>query len=282
MTRARAVGIGTALLVAACAARTAPVSTTAPGSTDTIGKFVWHDLVSDDVPAARKFYSELLGWQFVESERRGKPYVVAHHHGRPMGGLVAIASVPDREVSRWIGYQSVPNVDEAVAAVEKRGGHTLIAPVNVNAGRAAVVTDPQGAPIGLVRLTAGDPADPPAPIEGTFFWMEYLARDPQAAADFYGGVFGFKREVTDRLANSEYIVLSRGHPRGGIVQAPNADIEPTWLPSLLVADPAPLVKRVAALGGKVLLEPRADIRRASVAVITDPSGAMLALQKFPF
>ena len=54
------------------------------------------------------------------------------------------------------------------------------------------------------------------------------------------------------------------------------------MPYILVPDPAKLVAQVRSLGGTVLLEPRAEIRNASLAVVTDPSGAILALQKFPF
>jgi predicted enzyme related to lactoylglutathione lyase len=173
-------------------------------------------------------------------------------------------------------------VDDSVAAVEKAGGRTLVAPVNVSVGRAAVVSDPQGAPLGLLRLTGPDPVDETTPVEGTFFWMEYLARDTEAAAAFYTGTFGYQRRVTDRLGTTEYVVLSRGRPRGGILLTPKPEMRPTWLPYVLVADPAPLVAKVRAAGGTVLLEPRADIRNGSLAVVTDPSGAILALQKFPF
>ena len=276
--------IGLTLAVACATHSKSPVATVAPAAaSDTIGKFVWHDLISDDVPAARRFYGELLGWQFTDVARRGRPYVMARLHGQPVGGMVAVEPVSDREVSQWIGFESVTSVDDAVATFEKSGGHTLVAPVNVESiGRAALVTDPQGAPVGLLRLAGADPPDLPSPVEGRFFWMEYLARDPSAAAAFYAGTFGYTREVTDRLASTEYVVLRRGRPRGGILQAPRPDMRPAWLPYILVSDPAPLVARVRALGGTVLLEPRADVRKSSLAVVTDPSGAMFALQKYPF
>jgi hypothetical protein len=54
------------------------------------------------------------------------------------------------------------------------------------------------------------------------------------------------------------------------------------LPYLLVSEPAQLVTRVRSLGGDVLLEPNAGVRKGSLAVVTDPSGAVVALQKYPF
>ena len=247
-----------------------------------LGKFVWHDLATDDAPAARRFYSELLGWEFTETTRRNKPYAIARKGGRLVAGMVAVDPVPDQEVSQWIGYQSVANVDDSVAAVLNAGGKTLVPPVNVAVGRAAVVSDPQGAPLGLARLAAGDPPDPPEPVLGTFFWMEYLARDPDAATIFFTSTFGFERKVTDRLGGKEYTVLSRGRPRGGVLPAPRPEMRSTWLCYVLVDDPAALAAKARSLGGSVLLEPRAEVRNASLAVVMDPSGAILALQKYPF
>ncbi len=134
---------------------------------------MWHDLVTDDLAAARSFYGELFGWTFTDATRLGRPYVIARHQGRPVAGLVAVDAIAGQEVSQWIGYQSVASVDAAVAAVEKAGGRTLVAPVDVeSAGRAAVVSDPQGAPFGVLRLSGGDPPDEVAPTEGRFFWMD--------------------------------------------------------------------------------------------------------------
>jgi uncharacterized protein len=36
------------------------------------------------------------------------------------------------------------------------------------------------------------------------------------------------------------------------------------------------------LGGSVALAPRADVRNGSLAIVLDPAGAPLALQRFPF
>ncbi len=88
--------------------------------------------------------------------------------------------------------------------------------------------------------------------------------------------------MTERSGGGEYVVLSRGRARAGILPAPKPEMRPTWLPYLLVSDPAVMAARARSRGGTVLLEPRAEIRKGSVAVVTDPSGAIIALQKFPF
>jgi len=39
---------------------------------------------------------------------------------------------------------------------------------------------------------------------------------------------------------------------------------------------------VKDLGGEIILPPSDEIRKGSVALIADPSGAVLAIQKWPF
>jgi predicted enzyme related to lactoylglutathione lyase len=253
-----------------------------PGVTETTGRFLWHDLITDDIAAAQKFYTELFGWSYTKVTRDGRTYVIAWQRGQLVGGIVAIDPVANQEVSQWIAYQSVANVDDAVAAVQRGGGRTVAGPIDLDAGRAAVVADPQGAPFGLLRLKGADPAEPAAPVEGTFFWMEYLAREPAAAVTFYTSTFGFAPSVTDRVGTTEYVVLTTGRPRGAILPSPKPELRPLWLPYLLVSEPAQLVTRVRSLGGDVLLEPNAGVRKGSLAVVTDPSGAVVALQKYPF
>jgi predicted enzyme related to lactoylglutathione lyase len=59
-------------------------------------------------------------------------------------------------------------------------------------------------------------------------------------------------------------------------------VPPNWLPYVFVNDPAGLAARVAGLGGRVLLTPSPDLRKGSLAVVADPTGAVVALQKYPY
>ena len=53
------------------------------------GKFVWHDLITDDPAAARDFYSGLLGWSFERANRPsgGSYTLILSEQGRYVGGL---------------------------------------------------------------------------------------------------------------------------------------------------------------------------------------------------
>ncbi|NOJ80374.1 VOC family protein [Myxococcus xanthus] len=248
------------------------------------GKFVWHDLVTDNPAAAKRFYRDLFGWEFVDIRGGLRPYSLIRAQGRWIGGIVHPANTAEkREGALWLGYLSVPDVDRAVTEVSARGGKALDGPIDVrNIGRAAVVADPQGAAVGFVRSRPGDPADTGVPDEGQFLWMEYLAQDPVAAADFYKELLGY--EVRERpLGGGPHYVLAQGqHPRGGVLANPVKGARPNWLTYVRVKDPAALASRAQALGGRVLMAPRPDARGGSLALIADPSGAVLALQRYPF
>src|SRR6185436_9790275 len=88
-----------------------PPLTTVSGSPRLPGKFVWADLVTDDVAAARKFYSGLFGWSF----RDLGGYVVVANDDRPLGGIFHRPRPADRPqaVPRWFGYISVRSVAQA-------------------------------------------------------------------------------------------------------------------------------------------------------------------------
>src|ERR1700690_853062 len=63
---------------------TLPPLTTVSGNPRLPGKFVWADLVTDDVPAARKFYSGLFGWTFRDLGN----YTIAANDERPLCGML--------------------------------------------------------------------------------------------------------------------------------------------------------------------------------------------------
>ena len=274
-----------AVATAACAsgaASTGPAGGT-PEVAAHVGSFVWHDLITRDAAACRRFYGALLGWEFEETKRDGHAYFLARSGGRFAGGIVPIES-SDARPAAWLGYLSVPDLDRAVAKVGTAGGRVLLGPQPVGAlGRIAVVTDPQGAALGLAGVTGEIPAEPAEPLVHHFFWMEYLARDGRAALAFYEDLAGFKSSLTASAHGVDFYVLSTRRPRAGLFQLP-ADatmIEPNWLPHIRVADPAGLAAKAASLGGRVLIAPRAEVRNGTLAVIADPTGGALALQKWP-
>lgn len=251
-------------------------------STPLIGKFVWRDLVTEDPDAVKPFYAALFGWQFEEGRALGAPYTLVKSGGQYIAGISKTRRPqPDQPVSQWLSFMSVADVDRAVEQTRGAGGSLVAGPLDLpNVGRGAVVLDPDGAPLGLLRSSIGDPADTAAPALNRFLWTEHLSRDPQASADFYAALAGFEVRKVD-FGGRPYWLLVRGRERAALLRNPIAVDRPIWLPYIRVEDPAASAARAAQLGGRVLLAPRAELRNGTLALIADPTGAMLALQKWP-
>jgi len=247
-----------------------------------LGKVVWTDLVTEDLAAARRFYGELLGWTFEDTTGpAGRAYVLARSGGAFVAGLVPVDKRADGvRLSRWLPYVSVADVDASLRQASAAGGRVAADAREVGIGRVAVIIDPEGAVIGLARSSIGDPDDATtSPGPGRRVWTELLSNDPGAAAGFYGSVVGYQSRTLQRRGG-EYTMLSKGGvDRAGVLRNPTADWSPVWLTSFGVADPAAAAMRAESLGGKVLLAPSSDVREGTMAIVADPSGALVVLQQ---
>lgn len=269
------------LLLAVCAKPIElPPLPAAAGGAHLTGKFIWRDLLTDDVAAAKRFYGGLFGWEFADVADGA--YVVISHRGRPVGGIVAADIKVKVRVSQWVSWLSVPDVDAAARAVRTAGGTVLRGPMDLTGrGRLVVVTDPQGALLVLARAADGDPADAEAQ-EGDWLWTELWTHDREGSLAFYGGVAGYRVGQADLGDGKAYTVLRAGEtPRAGVVDNPFDHVGTNWLPYVRVADPGAVAARATELGGRVLVEPAEDRRRGTAAIIADPTGAAFTIQRWP-
>lgn len=278
--------VGLLLALSACAGgpgvTISPVTPT-PTHMYRIGKFVWYDLVSEDVPAVKRFYAELFGWRYREIAGKDVVYTVIEHDGTPIGGIVPLRKDEGRvSSSRWLSLLSVEDVDSAVQQVKRAGGTVNMEPRDIpERGRLALVTDPQGAMLVLLRSSGGDPEDG-ALVTNRFMWTELWARDVGKAVELYRALVGYELESLAIPGNREYRILARdGRRRAGVIQLPWQEVTPNWLPYVKVDDPAAVAGRVEALGGRVLIAAQPEIRNGSVALLADPAGAAFAVQKWP-
>jgi predicted enzyme related to lactoylglutathione lyase len=65
-----------------------------------------------------------------------------------------------------------------------------------------------------------------------------------------------------------------------VLQNPFDDVRSIWIPYVRVEDPDAVAERAVALGGKIVIPPRPEVRNGTLAVVLDPSGAPVALQKW--
>jgi predicted enzyme related to lactoylglutathione lyase len=274
-----------ALLLNAC--NTTNDSADASGSsknTFPAGAFVWHDLITHDIEAAQEFYGGLFGWEFVNAaDREGHPYVLAKLDGRYAAGILQLEQPNDGSLySRWLGYMTVNDIDTALSTAYSAGGNVVESSRTIaEVGKVAAIQDSQNAVLGLVE-TRFDPSKITLRnTNGAIVWDELLASDSSDAADFYSSLAGYKTNTIERRSGL-YILLESGETRrAGILQNPFDATDPFWLSYIAVSDPAAIAAKTQALGGKVLIAPSAELRDGTMALIQDPEGVVLALQKWP-
>jgi predicted enzyme related to lactoylglutathione lyase len=253
-----------------------PPLTTASKNPRLPGKFIWVDLVTDDVPAARNFYGRLFGWSFWDSGG----YCIASHDQRPLAGMFQRPRPKDRVAEpRWIGYVSVPSVDKARRAVEKSGGRVVAPPQKMpQRGEQAVFADPEGALFGVLKSSSGDPEDF-LPDPGDWVWVELLSRDARTAGDFYRSVAGYEIVENSSARSGDYVFTSGGYARAAALTLPpeKGKVQPTWLFFVRVTSVMDSLAKAKELGGKALIEPNPELFNSKLAVIADPTGAAVGL-----
>lgn len=118
------------------------------------GVFSWNELITSNLDSAKRFYGELLGWIFHETETiYGNPYIVALNNNEAVAGMMLKeGNIEDENVpSCWDPYVTVSNVDESAQQVEELGGKLILPPTSIpGIGRFCVIRDPQGVSLNLI------------------------------------------------------------------------------------------------------------------------------------
>jgi predicted enzyme related to lactoylglutathione lyase len=118
------------------------------------GTFCWNELATNDVAAARNFYSQLLGWTLQESTAAGMVYTEIEAAGRRIGGMWQTSAECGGDMPpHWMTYVAVDDVDALAARVPELGGNVCVPPTDIpNVGRFAVINDPTGATLSIIKL----------------------------------------------------------------------------------------------------------------------------------
>jgi predicted enzyme related to lactoylglutathione lyase len=261
------------------------------------GRFVWYELITTDVATARAFYTRVLGWGAQDASMPGKAYTFFTVGNAFASGLMGMPEATTKAgmQPRWIGYVAVDDVDAAADLVRRLGGAVHVPPTDVlNISRFAIVADPQMASLALVKWRMpraqgiGEPSDP-----GRVGWHELLAGDCEAAFDFYGQLFGWRKADGGASAGSAgasqagdqtgggapyHVIESGGRKIGGMYAKPSPVPVPLWLYYFNVTDINAATARVIAAGGQVVEGPVEMPGGSWIASCADPQGAMFALE----
>jgi hypothetical protein len=237
------------------------------------GTFSWVELATSDAGAARRFYGELFGWDFEDSEiPDGGTYTMVKLQDRYVAGLMASEQPP-----HWNSYISVDSVDEAVERAKGAGGQALDPFDVMGAGRMAVITDPTGAPVCL-----WEPKDHPGAgvvnVPGSLTWNDLMTSDVGKAAEFYCDVFGWEVAEVEGAPGERVVIRNGDRMNGGMASLPEGagGAPPHWLPYFGVEDAGAAAERVKGLGGDVVAGP-IDVPSGRFALCADPQGAVFAI-----
>jgi len=118
------------------------------------GLFSWNELMSTDVEASRKFYSELLGWTAKEMPMPTGTYYVFHAGEQQAAGLMAMPPQAKGIPTYWGSYVTVADVDALTAQAARMGARILVPPMDVpGVGRFSTFQDPQGGVLSVITYS---------------------------------------------------------------------------------------------------------------------------------
>jgi len=229
----------------------------------------WHELITTDMEGATGFYTELLGLELETAETGDFEYPMLKKGDRTHAGFVKqlMEGVP----SHWYPYVAVEDVDGAVDAARAKGAALYTGPTEVPEAslRFACLGDPQRASFGVMSWGQ----EPPT---GVFAWDELHAPEPDAAARFYGGAFGW----ADEPFVEEYRMFNAGgDPFAGLMQERGGSRVAYWLTYFAVDDTDAIVAKAMELGAGVILPPESMENVGRYAVLTDPTGAAFGIHQ---
>jgi uncharacterized protein len=109
---------------------------------------VWFEALGQHADKLHSFYGEVLGWQFrapaaPKTPKLGDSRASYAGHGR-------VRDAAPSDPPWWVTfYTRVPDLDAAIATARSLGGRVLVAPTRMGTSTIAVVSDPEGHPLGL-------------------------------------------------------------------------------------------------------------------------------------
>ena len=251
---------------------------------DVRGRFVWHQLMTRDVPGAKKYYSKLIGWKTMPWPL-DPAYTVCHADAGPVAGIMEIPSEAPDVPSHWLPYMGTRDVDATADAAVRAGGSVMKTPSDMpGAGRYAVLKDPQGAVFCIINPENARPEGMGTPPLGTFSWHELATSDNEAAFAFYSNLFGWEAmQRMDMGPSGVYLIFGQnGVQRGGIYIKP-ADWQapPNWLPYAHVPNADKAFAIATSNGGTQLVAPMDVPGGGRIATFTDSAGAPFAVHSMP-
>ncbi len=239
------------------------------------GTFSWTDLSTPDPEAAKSFYAGLFGWEAEDTPiPGGGVYTMLRLDGKD---ACAISAAREGQMTAWLSYVTVDDVDAAARRVGELGGRVHAEPFDVmTAGRMAVVQDATGAVFALWKPRDNIGAEI-VNGPGALSLNQLNTSDPMRAQAFYSELFGWRVEQVAGGDQPYWGIYNGENLNGGMMQLPADGGAPShWLVYFGGDDLDAAGERIAGSGGTVMV-PKTPVPGGEFLVAQDPQGAVFGL-----
>jgi predicted enzyme related to lactoylglutathione lyase len=251
-----------------------------------VGRFIWYELITNDVDGAKAFYTSVMGWgveRFAGSDafEGGIDYFIWKAGAVGVGGVMKMADTPPA----WLAYVYVDDVDATLARALKLGAEVAVPGTDIpNVGRFGVLADPQGAHIAVMRPTPQEEQpERPMTMRGNVGWHELSTTDSKSALAFYSALFGWQPATSmDMGEYGTYSIFRHGADAGDVWlggasdMAQHMGMPAHWLYYVNVDAMDAALERIKAGGGQVINGPT-EVPGGRAAVCADPQGAVFGV-----
>lgn len=268
---------------------------TEPRMTQAEGNPIWFDLMSRDPDASKRFYTDLLGWEFASIDMGGGNfYHLAINNDRNIAGIGNLP--PDVDIgeheSKWLTHLYTEDARATAEKVANAGGNILTEPHDIQVpgqdetvGVRCTLSNPAGGIFSLWQSGVGQGCEVFGE-PGAFCWVEYHTSNVEAAMQWHGNLFGvqfdaMEVEETDGSGSSVLHMM-----KCGTIDTSCAFVEvqpqrlpnqtPFWMNYVMVTDMDESVGRAKELGAQVP-DGVGAIPFGAYATVIDPQGAIFGL-----
>lgn len=126
------------------------------GVVNETGALSWNELNTRDAEGAAAFYGAVFGWRFEQQEMgEGETYTSLMLDGEPVGGMLDLVErrIPETIPPHWQVYFVVEDTDAAIERAKQSGGSVMMEPIDLPAGRIAILQDPAGTAFAVIALS---------------------------------------------------------------------------------------------------------------------------------
>jgi uncharacterized protein len=122
------------------------------------GEWIWSSLLARDPARDAAFYQKLFGYDVFDMPNKdGAEHVIFSSDDYARASANAMPGDSARRHPHWLNFVRVTDTSAATAKAVALGGRILVEPhIDRHGGKAAVVADPAGAPIGLMEWSDND------------------------------------------------------------------------------------------------------------------------------